>query len=141
MGRAVHGLLSVAMLAGAVAAVMSDASDVASREARCQVWRAAIHATSDSTSYAAVSAANLGSVPWASESSSFAGDGGAPARLAAEGPAPAGGSWRPAGPVAAQVSPGAEYLVLVSAGDGFEALHAPCARQVGRDPAGSGAAR
>lgn len=137
MRRAVHGLLSVAMLAGmslalagAVAAVMSDASDVASREARCQVWRAEIRATSDSASYAAVSAANLGSVPWDSASASFAGDGGAPARLAAEGPVPAGGSWRAAGPVAAQVSPGGEYLVLVSvsAVDGSEALCTRLAR-------------
>ena len=137
MRRAVHGLLSVAMLAGmslalagAVAAVMSDASDVASREARCQVWRAEIHATSNSASYAAVSAANLGSAPWASASASFAGDGGAPARLAGEGPVPAGGSWRAAGPLAVQVSPGGEYLVLVSASavDGSEALCTRLAR-------------
>lgn len=137
MRRAVHGLLSAAVLAGmslalagALAAVMSDMSDISSREARCQVWRAEIHRISGSAAYAAVSAANLGSVPWTSASASFAGDGGEPALLTGEGPVPAGGSWRAAGPVAVPVSPGGEYLVLVSAAaeDGSELLCARLAR-------------
>ena len=137
MRRAVHGLLSAALLAGmslalagALAAVMSEMSDVSSREARCQVWRAEIHKISGSAAYAAVSAANLGSAPWASASASFEGDGGEPARLTGGGPVPAGGSWRAAGTVEVPVSPGEEYLVLVSATaeDGSEPLCARLAR-------------
>lgn len=136
MRRAVHGLLAVAMLAGvslalagALAAVALEMSGVSSRAAVCQVWRAELHGTSDSTAYLSVSAANLGSGPWASAFAAFAGDGGAQASLAPPGPVPAGGAWDASGSVPAKVTAGKQYLVRVSASaaDGSETV---CTRSV-----------
>lgn len=133
MRRAVHGLLAVAMmagmslaLAGALAAVMSDMSETASRDARCAVWRADLYRTGDSTAYVSVSAASLGSGGWTSASASFEDDGGAEAALQLSG----GGPWSAAGTVQARLAAGGEYLVVVRAHaeDGSEALCTRLAR-------------
>ena len=133
MRRAVHGLLAVAMmagmslaLAGALAAVMSEMSETASRDARCAVWRADLHRTGGSTAYAAVSASDLGSGGWTSATASFEDDGGAEAALQLSG----GGTWSAAGPVQARISAGEEYLVVVRAygEDGSESLCTRLAR-------------
>ena len=133
MSRAVHGLMSVAMLAGmslalagALAAVASEMAGIAARDAGCQIWRADIYSVSNSTAYLSVSASNTGSVAWSSASAHLAGAGpGLPG-----GPAAPGGAWEAAGPVAALVAPGEQYLVRVSvaAEDGSEAVCARLAR-------------
>ena len=127
MRRAVHGLLAVAMmagmslaLAGALAAVMSEMSETASRDARCAVWRADLYRTGDSTAYVSFSVASLGSDGLASASAAFADDEGAEHVLRSA--APPGDSWEARGPLNATVTAGKEYLVRVSvlAPDGSE---------------------
>lgn len=114
MRRAVHGLLAVAMLAGmslalagALAAVVLESD---TRGIYCELWRADLYRTSNSTAYASVSA-GIGPDAPASVSAVFSDDDGDEHELALFS---SGGAWEYGGPLNATVSAGREYLIRAS---------------------------
>lgn len=119
MRRAVHGLLSVALLSGmslalaaALASVAGSALDAQSRDARCEIWHAGITKMSDSAAYASVRAAGLGSAGLESASAQFRDGAGELRSLAMS---ESGGTWAAGALLPASVSAGDWYAVTVRA--------------------------